>query len=121
MADVARVEGGSVGRQALRRHVFAQPEDKPAALAQNDSVDIAKLPFAETVKASILNADITHPTMDPVPYTGIQYVAIPEFQAMGTQVGQLVASALAGQSTVDAALKQAQESVTSTMEQAGYK
>ena len=28
--------------------------------------------------------------MDPVPYTGIQYVAIPEFQAMGTQVGQSI-------------------------------
>jgi len=82
---------------------------------------IKAAPFAETVKASVLTADITHPTKDPVPYTGIQYVAIPEFQAMGTQVGQLVASALAGQTTVDAALKQAQDSVSSTMEQAGYK
>ncbi len=82
---------------------------------------IKAAPFAETVKASILTADITKPSMNPVPYVGIQYVAIPEFQAMGTQVGQLVASALAGQSTVDAALKQAQDSVTSTMEQAGYK
>jgi len=78
-------------------------------------------PFAETVKASILTADITKPSVNPVPYVGIQYVAIPEFQAMGTQVGQLVASALAGQSTVDATLKQAQDSVSSTMEQAGYK
>jgi len=69
----------------------------------------------------VLTADITHPTKDPVPYVGIQYVAIPEFQAMGTQVGQLVSAALAGQTTVDAALKQAQDSVSSTMEQAGYK
>ena len=82
---------------------------------------IKAAPFAETVKASILTADITKPTMNPVPYIGIQYVAIPEFQAMGTSVGQLVSSALAGQTTVDAALKQAQESVSSTMEQAGYK
>jgi sorbitol/mannitol transport system substrate-binding protein len=82
---------------------------------------IKAAPFAETVKQSILTADISHPTMNPVPYTGIQYVAIPEFQAMGTQVGQLVSAALAGQTTIDAALKQAQDSVTSTMEQAGYK
>ena len=73
------------------------------------------------MEKAILSADITHPTLNPVPYTGIQYVAIPEFQAMGTQVGQYVASALAGQTTVDAALKQAQDSVSSTMEQAGYK
>jgi ABC-type glycerol-3-phosphate transport system substrate-binding protein len=82
---------------------------------------IKAAPFAETVKASILTADITKPSMNPVPYVGIQYVAIPEFQAMGTQVGQLVSAALAGQKTVDAALKEAQESVSSTMEQAGYK
>jgi sorbitol/mannitol transport system substrate-binding protein len=82
---------------------------------------IKAAPFAETVKASILSADISHPSMNPVPYVGIQYVAIPEFQAMGTEVGQLVSAALAGQMTVDAALKQAQQSVSSTMEQAGYK
>jgi ABC-type glycerol-3-phosphate transport system substrate-binding protein len=81
---------------------------------------IKAAPFAETVKASVLTADITHPSKDPVPYVGIQYVAIPEFQGMGTQVGQMVAAALAGQSTVDAALKKAQDSVSSTMEQAGY-
>ena len=47
-----------------------------------------------------------------MPYTGVQYVAIPEFQAIGTTVGQLVAAALTGQQTVDGALKQAQASVT---------
>ena len=33
----------------------------------------------------------------PVPYIGIQYVAIPEFQGIGTVVGQQIAAALAGQ------------------------
>ena len=41
--------------------------------------------------------DITKPTKDPVPYIGIQYVAIPEFQGIGTAVGQQIAAALAGQ------------------------
>ena len=82
---------------------------------------IKAAPFAETVKASVLTADITKPTMNPVPYVGIQYVAIPEFQAMGTEVGQLVSAALAGQITVDAALTKAQASVSATIEQAGYK
>jgi sorbitol/mannitol transport system substrate-binding protein len=77
-------------------------------------------PFALAVKQAILTADPDHPTMNPVPYTGIQYVSIPEFQAMGTTVGQLVAAALTGQQTADNALKQAQASVTSTMQQAGY-
>ena len=55
-----------------------------------------------------------------MPYTGIQYVSIPEFESIGTTVGQLLAAALTGQSTVDATLKEAQASVSSTMQQAGY-
>lgn len=78
-------------------------------------------PFAKFVEQAIRTADLDHPTLQPVPYTGIQYVAIPEFQAIGTTVGQLVAAALTGQMSVDSALKQAQSQVASTMQQAGYK
>jgi sorbitol/mannitol transport system substrate-binding protein len=106
---VGQTFGYTVLPPGTRISTYANPEYIKAA------------PFAETVKSSILTADITKPSMNPVPYVGIQYVAIPEFQAMGTQVGQMVAAALAGQSTVDATLKQAQDSVSSTMEQAGYK
>jgi ABC-type glycerol-3-phosphate transport system substrate-binding protein len=81
---------------------------------------IAAAPFAKEVEHAIQTADLQHPTAEPVPYTGIQYVAIPEFQAIGTTVGQLIAAALTGQTSVDQALKQAQSQVTSTMQQAGY-
>jgi ABC-type glycerol-3-phosphate transport system substrate-binding protein len=77
-------------------------------------------PFAKAVEAAILSADLTHPTADPVPYTGIQYVAIPEFQAIGTQVGQFVAAALGGQMSVDEALQKAQAAALSAVQQAGY-
>lgn len=52
-------------------------------------------PFADTVLKAIESADPTKPTKDPVPYTGIQFVAIPEFQAIGTLVGQAISSAVA--------------------------
>jgi ABC-type glycerol-3-phosphate transport system substrate-binding protein len=81
---------------------------------------LAAAPFAGAVKTAILTADLDHPTLNPVPYTGIQYVSIPEFESIGTTVGQLVAAALTGQSTIDATLSQAQASVSSTMQQAGY-
>jgi sorbitol/mannitol transport system substrate-binding protein len=45
-------------------------------------------PFAAMTLASINAADPTAPTVDPVPYTGVQFVAIPEFAGIGTQVGQ---------------------------------
>ena len=44
-----------------------------------------------------------------MPYTGVQYVDIPEFQELGTQVSQQIAAAIVGTSTVDAALQRAQQ------------
>ncbi|KAM3107253.1 sugar ABC transporter substrate-binding protein, partial [Phormidesmis sp. 146-33] len=77
-------------------------------------------PFAPIVLRSIESADPSKPTVNPVPYTGIQFVAIPEFQAIGTQVGQTIASALTKQVSVDQALQQAQSSTEETMKRAGY-
>ena len=76
--------------------------------------------FSNLVLGSIRRADVTRPTKDPVPYTGVQYVAIPQFQALGTQVGQYLAGALSGQTTVDQALKQAQDAAQKTAKDGGY-
>ena len=77
-------------------------------------------PFAPLVEQAIRTADPENPTMEPVPYTGVQFVGIPEFQGIGTTVGQDIAAALAGQDTVKQALAKAQDSTRRTMEQAGY-
>jgi sorbitol/mannitol transport system substrate-binding protein len=69
---------------------------------------------------SINAADPTAPTVKPVPYVGVQFVAIPEFQGLGTTVGQLFSAALAGQMSVDDALKQAQDATTREMTKGGY-
>jgi sorbitol/mannitol transport system substrate-binding protein len=86
-----------------------------------DSADYQKAaPFAKASLEAILSADPAKPTMNPVPYTGVQFVAIPEFQAIGTTVGQAVSAALAGQQSVDQALDGAQEQTLQTMQEAGY-
>jgi len=69
---------------------------------------------------SIDSADPHHPTVKPVPYTGVQFVAIPEFQGMATDTGQDFSAALAGTMTVDEALAKAQASATNVMKKAGY-
>jgi sorbitol/mannitol transport system substrate-binding protein len=76
--------------------------------------------FADEAKAAMDTADITKPTVQPVPYTGGQFVAIPEFQSIGTTVGQLFSAVVAGQSTVDDALAQAQSVTEREMRRAGY-
>lgn len=80
----------------------------------------AAAPFAAMTLASIEAANPSEPTVQPVPYTGVQFVAIPEFAGIGTNVGQLFSAALAGQMSADDALAQAQDAVTRDMTRAGY-
>lgn len=77
-------------------------------------------PFGEFVLNAIRTADPLHSTLKPVPYTGVQYVGIPEFQSFGTVVGQSIAGALAGQMTVDQALAAGNAAANRAVKQAGY-
>lgn len=76
--------------------------------------------FADITMKSIKSADPHRSTLKKVPYSGVQFVAIPEFQGIGTQVGQMIAGALAGQMSVEDALSRAQRSTERTMKKAGY-
>jgi sorbitol/mannitol transport system substrate-binding protein len=77
-------------------------------------------PFASIVLRSIESADITQPAAQPTPYKGVQYVDIPEFQAIGSSVGQTMAAALTGNTSVDQALQQSQTSTERFMKHTGY-
>ncbi|MBE9179560.1 sugar ABC transporter substrate-binding protein [Oculatella sp. LEGE 06141] len=105
---VAEERGWVAAPPGTRQSTYDNPSYQEAA------------PFAEIVLNSIQAADPSKPTVDPVPYQGIQFVAIPEFQALGTQVGQTVAAALTKQVSVDQALQQAQTTTEQTMQRAGY-
>jgi sorbitol/mannitol transport system substrate-binding protein len=95
------------------------PPGTRTSLYQNEEYKKAA-PFAEPTLAAMQAADITKPSVKPVPYTGGQFVAIPEFQGLGTTVGQLFSAALAGQMSVDDAMAQAQSVATREMTRAGY-
>ncbi len=85
-----------------------------------ENPEYQKVPFAAMTLASIQAADPTNPTVEEVPYVGVQFVAIPEFQGIATSVGQQFAAALAGQSSVEEALKNAQSLTERAMKKAGY-
>jgi sorbitol/mannitol transport system substrate-binding protein len=65
--------------------------------------------FAQPTLYAIEHADQRKPTVDPVPYVGIQFLDIPEFQDLGTRVAQQITAAIAGQQSVAAAIDQAQK------------
>ena len=77
-------------------------------------------PFARVTLEMMKHADPAHPSAKPVPYVGIQYVTIPEFQAIGTSVGKLFSAALTGQTSVEQALAAAQSTTVREMKRAGY-
>jgi sorbitol/mannitol transport system substrate-binding protein len=64
--------------------------------------------YAEPTLTALKTVDPNKPTVDPVPYSGIQFVGIPEFQDLGTRVSQQISAAIAGQQTVEEALDQSQ-------------
>jgi sorbitol/mannitol transport system substrate-binding protein len=66
--------------------------------------------YAQPTLDSIEGADPLKPTVQPVPYTGVQFLAIPEFQDLGTRVSQQISAAIAEQKSVADALAQSQKS-----------
>jgi len=76
--------------------------------------------FAAAEKKAIDSANPNDSTLPKSPYVGVQYAAIPEFQAIGVAVGQQMSAALAGKVTVDQALKTAQTMAEREMKKGGY-
>ncbi len=104
---VAQTNGWAAVPPGTRESTYRQPQY------------LATAPFAELTYRSIMAADPLHPTLQPVPYTGIQCVVIPSFPTIGNQVGQLIAAALVGDLSVDEALRRAQAATERVQERVG--
>ena len=105
---VAENEGWANVPPGARSSLYANPEYQ-------------KVPFAGMTLNSIMSADPNDPTVDPVPYVGVQFAAIPEFAGIATEVTQEFSAAYAGQQSVEEALEKAQAITNDAMEAAGYR
>lgn len=85
----------------------AIPPGTRQSLYENEEY-LAAAPYAELTERSIREANPTEPTVEPVPYVGIQYVDVAEFQSVGSATGNQIAQILTGKVTVDEALKNSQ-------------
>lgn len=104
---VAKTEGWIAVPPGTRQSTYGSAEYRRAA------------PFAEFVKNAISTAIPADAGASTRPYRSAQFVAIPEYQGLGTQVGQHIAATLTGQTNVDAALKEAQTVAERAIKQAG--
>ena len=105
---VAKEKGWASVPTGTRKSTYANPEFLKAAK------------FADAEKKAIDSANPNDSTLPKSPYVGVQFAAIPEFQAIGIAVGQQMSAALAGKVTVDAALKASQQAADREMRKGGY-
>src|SRR3954447_20440408 len=85
------------------------PAGKRASTYDNPDYLKEASAFAAPTEEAISSADPVNPGVQPRPAIGIQFVDIPEFTDLGTQVSQYVSSAIAGRMSVDEALKRGQQ------------
>jgi sorbitol/mannitol transport system substrate-binding protein len=84
------------------------PAGKRASTYSNPEYLTEAGAFAQPTRQAIESADPRNPGVQPRPAIGIQFVDIPEFTDLATQVSLDVSSAVAGRMSVDAALDQGQ-------------
>ncbi len=85
------------------------PAGKRQSTYENPEYQASAEAFYQQTVDSINAADPNDPGVQPRPAPGIQFVAIPEFAGMATEVSQGVSAAIAGQETVQEALDRGQE------------
>jgi sorbitol/mannitol transport system substrate-binding protein len=105
---VAKEKGWAAVPTGTRKSTYANADFMKAAV------------FAAAEKKAIDTANPNDSTLPKSPYVGVQFAAIPEFQAIGIAMGQQMSAALAGKTTVDAALKASQVAADREMRKGGY-
>ena len=79
------------------------------------------LPYAEPTLEALSNLDFNHPCKDEVPYVGLQYIAIPEFQEAGDTMTEELAAYVTDEISLDEALAATQAAFEEAAEEGGYK
>ena len=105
---VAKEDGWANVPTGTRKSTYANPNFQKAAK------------FASAEEKALTSAHPIKSTLPPSPYVGIQFASIPEFQAIGTAVGQQMTAALLDKVTVDQALQVSQQAAKRGMRKGGY-
>ena len=105
---VADTDGWITVPTGNRKSTYANPEFQKVSK------------FGAMELKAIEAVDVHDATLPKSPYQGVQFAGIPEFQAIGTSVGQEISAALAGKKSVADALKAGQIAADREMRKAGY-
>ncbi len=100
--DYIKLVGNNIGWERV------PPGSRQSTYEISEYAAVAKA-YAKPTLDAMYSAKQATSMVNPVPYPGLQFVAIPEFQDLGTRVSQQISAAIAGQKSVGEALKQAQQ------------
>ena len=79
------------------------------------------LPYAQPTLDALSDLDFNNPCKDPVPYVGLQYIAIPEFQEAGDKMTETLAAYVTDKITIEEALATTQKAFEKAADEGGYK
>jgi sorbitol/mannitol transport system substrate-binding protein len=93
----------------------------PASRSSTYTLDAYKnAPYAAMTLKTLESTDFTKPTIDPVPYVGLQYVAMPEFADWGTKMTENLAAYVTDKMTLDEAIKKTNDLCNQVAKDGGY-
>lgn len=93
----------------------------PASRASTYTLDAYKdAPYAAATLKTLQSIDFTKPTLEPVPYVGLQYVAMPEFADWGTKMTEYLAAYVTDTMTLDEAINKTNELCDQIAREGGY-
>jgi sorbitol/mannitol transport system substrate-binding protein len=81
----------------------------------------ADVPYADKTLETLNMIDFQNPTVDPVPYQGLQYIAIPEFADVGTKMTEWLAAYLSGDMSLDQAIQRTHQAFDEAAVEGGYR
>ena len=81
----------------------------------------ADVPYADMTLRTLESIDFTDPTVDPVPYVGLQYIAIPEFADAGTRMTEWLAAYVVDDMSLDEAIRRTNDLFNQVAVDGGYR
>lgn len=94
----------------------------PASRASTYEMEgYADVPYADMTLETLEQTEFDNPTVDPVPYQGLQYIAIPEFTDLGDSMTEWLAAYIVGDMTLDEAIQRTQDAFDQAAVDGGYR
>jgi len=81
----------------------------------------ARAPYADMTLRTLESTDFTNPTLQPVPYVGLQYIAIPEFADAGTKMTEYLADYVVDKISLDEAIQKTSDVFNQVAMDGGYR